>query len=302
MSSRETRAELGVIGGSGLYGLDGLEDVRETRVSTPYGEPSSAVVTGTLGGVGIAFLARHGRGHRLLPGEVPYRANVYALKSLGVRRILSVSAVGSLREDHAPGDIVIPDQIVDRTRGVRPATFFGDGLVAHVPFADPYCAALRPAVAAAVRGSSGAVVHERGTYCCVEGPRFSSRAESHLYRSWGLDVIGMTALPEASLAREAQLCYAGMALVTDYDCWREDTEESVTAEAVSDVMRRNSATAQAAVAELVKRLPAPGACGCANVLETSVLTHGGVAALAARADTAWLVDGAAGTRRETGDE
>ncbi|MFF8613664.1 S-methyl-5'-thioadenosine phosphorylase [Streptomyces sp. NPDC015350] len=296
MSSRESqqedgsvRAELGVIGGSGLYDLDGLEDVRETRVATPYGEPSSPVVSGTLGGRTVAFVARHGRGHRLLPGEVPYRANIYALKSLGVRRILSVSAVGSLREDHAPGDIVVPDQIVDRTRGVRPATFLGGGLVGHVPFADPYCASLRRLVVAAVHGSSAAVVHEKGIYCCVEGPRFSSRAESNLFRSWGMDIIGMTALPEASLAREAQLCYAGLALVTDYDCWRENGDESVTAEAVGEVMRRNSATAQAAVAELVKRLAEADDCACRTVLETSVLTAGGVAALAADAGTAWLV-------------
>jgi 5'-methylthioadenosine phosphorylase len=302
MSSRKSqreggsvRAELGVIGGSGLYDLDGLEDVRETRVDTPYGEPSSAVVSGTLGGRTVAFVARHGRGHRLLPGEVPYRANIYALKSLGVRRILSVSAVGSLREDHAPGDIVVPDQIVDRTRGVRPATFLGGGLVGHVPFADPYCASLRRLAVAAVHGSSTATVHEKGTYCCVEGPRFSSRAESHLFRSWGMDIIGMTALPEASLAREAQLCYAGLALVTDYDCWRENTDESVTAEAVGEVVRRNAATAQAAVAELVKRLPEADDCGCGTVLETSVLTEGGVAALAADTGAAWLV-------RAVGDE
>ncbi|MFF4710743.1 S-methyl-5'-thioadenosine phosphorylase [Streptomyces eurythermus] len=284
------RAELGVIGGSGLYDLDGLEDVRETPVATPYGDPSSVVVSGTLGGRTVAFLARHGRGHRLLPSEVPYRANIHALKSLGVRRILSVSAVGSLREDYAPGDLVVPDQIVDRTRGVRPATFLGGGMVAHVPFADPYCPTLRPVLTAAVRDASAATVHERGTYCCVEGPRFSSRAESHLFRSWGMDIIGMTALPEASLAREAQLCYAGLALVTDYDCWREDTDESVTAEAVGEVMRRNSAAAQAAVAELVKRLPEGDDCACRHVLETSVLTEGGTGALAADPATAWLVE------------
>ncbi|MEX1103118.1 MAG: S-methyl-5'-thioadenosine phosphorylase, partial [Dehalococcoidia bacterium] len=198
---------LAVIGGSGFYEMPGLDDVEEIAVSTPFGEPSDVIRVGTLDGVGVAFLARHGRGHRLLPSELPQRANFWALKSLGVERVLAVSAVGSLREEFRPGDVVVPDQLVDRTRGARPQTFFGEGVVAHVAFADPFCPQLRPLVLGAAR-EAGATAHDGGTYVTIEGPAFGTRAESELYRSWGMDLVGMTALPEAKLAREAELCYA----------------------------------------------------------------------------------------------
>src|SRR5215471_11190839 len=223
---------LGVIGGSGLYELPGLEAMEHTRVRTPFGDPSDEVVVGRLGSTRLLFLPRHGRGHRLLPSELPFRANIWALKSLGADCLLAVSAVGSLREEIAPGHVVVPDQFIDRTRGrTDESTFFGRGVVAHVPFADPLCAPLSRAVAAAARGE-GATVHAGGVYVCMEGPLFSTRAESHLYRSWGAHVIGMTNLQEAKLAREAEICLATMALATDYDCWREghadvDIEEVV---------------------------------------------------------------------------
>ena len=213
-------AEIGLFGGSGLYALAGVEDRQEIEVETPFGKPSDAFVVGGLAGRRVAFLARHGRGHRILPHEINYRANVWAMKSLGVTRILSASAVGSLRETIEPRHVLTPDQFVDRTRG-RAATFFGEGIAAHVGFADPVCAELRQRIADAAR-ASGAVVHGEGTYLCMEGPAFSTRAESHLYRSWGLDVIGMTNLTEAKLAREAEICYGTLALVTDFDCWHEE--------------------------------------------------------------------------------
>ena len=230
------QAKIGVIGGSGVYDIDGLTNVEEVNPDTPFGKPSDTIITGKLGGVGIAFLPRHGRGHRILPGEVPYRANVYALKSLGVERIIAISSVGSLREQIKPGDMLIPDQVIDRTSR-RVSTFFGEGIVVHIPFAEPFCPALRQTLYGAAR-EAGATVHHGGTYIAMEGPAFSTRAESNLYRSWGASVIGMTALPEAKLAREAEICYAVIACVTDYDCWHE-AHEAVTAEMILNTQRQN---------------------------------------------------------------
>ena len=260
---------IGVLGGSGLYDLEGLEGVRSIEVATPFGRPSDRVVTGRLGGISLAFLARHGRGHRHLPTEIPYRANVWALKSLGVERILAVSAVGSMREDIAPGDLVIVDQFFDRTRQ-RPSTFFGGGLVAHVHFADPVCAELGDLLHEAAKGL-GLPVHRGGTYLCMEGPAFSTRAESRIYRQWGVDVIGMTNLQEAKLAREAEVCYATVAMSTDYDCWHE-TEEDVTVEAVLKVLRENVANVRALIRAAVPRIPRDRRCPCASALEHAILT------------------------------
>jgi 5'-methylthioadenosine phosphorylase len=243
---------LAVIGGSGFYEMPGLEDLEEIAVSTPFGEPSDPLRVGMLEGVRVAFLARHGKGHRLLPSELPQRANFWALKSLGVERVLSVSAVGSLREEFRPGDMVVPDQLVDRTRGPRPQTFFGGGVVAHVSFADPFCPRLRPLVHQAA-GSAGAAAHAGGTYVTIEGPAFGTRAESELYRSWGMGVVGMTALPEAKLAREAELCYATLATVTDYDSWHTE-HEAVDAATVFQVLQRNVAAGREAVRHLVRTL------------------------------------------------
>ncbi len=263
---------IGVIGGSGLYQMEGLEVEEERWVDTPFGRPSDAVVIGRLDGVRVAFLSRHGRGHRRSPSEVNYRANIYALKALGVERILAVSAVGSLQEEYAPGHIVIPDQLVDRTKGIRPATFFGEGLVAHVAFAEPYCDGVREVLREAAE-EAGAVVHFGGTYVCIEGPQFSTKAESNLYRSWGMDIIGMTALPEAKLAREAEICYATLAMVTDYDCWHPD-HDSVTAEMVFRTLQENARRAQEVVRRAVARI-APrreGECPCATALQTALAT------------------------------
>ncbi|WP_407548603.1 S-methyl-5'-thioadenosine phosphorylase [Streptomyces sp. Pv4-95] len=267
----EDAVQVGIIGGSGLYDLEALTDVREVRVTTPYGDPSDALVVGSLGGIRVAFLPRHGRRHQIVPTNVPARANIYALKSLGVRQLISVSAVGSLREDFRPGDLVTPDQIVDRTRNRNGTTFFDENLVVHVPFGEPFCGRLRELLGSAARHATDTAVHAAGTYCCMEGPQFSTRAESELYRSWGLDIIGMTAVPEAKLAREAELCYAGLALVTDYDCWRADSED-VSASAVTEVMRRNSAAAKASMATLLASLDPEPKCGCQDALATSVIT------------------------------
>lgn len=244
---------LGVIGGSGLYEMEGLQDVREERVHTPFGAPSDTLVVGRLGDVELVFLPRHGRGHRYLPTEVPYRANLWALKSLGCQWVLSVSAVGSLQEEVVPGDLVVVDQFIDRTRG-RPNTFFGDGVVAHVQFGDPVCPVLRGMLLDAAR-TSDKTVHDGGTYVCMEGPAFSTRAESNLYRSWGCRVVGMTNIPEAKLAREAELSYATLALSTDYDCWYEGHDE-VSVEAVVAVIRSNVAAAQGVIRALAERVAA----------------------------------------------
>jgi 5'-methylthioadenosine phosphorylase len=264
-------AEIGIIGGSGLYQLGLLDTPDPSRVSTPFGAPSGPLVLGTLGPRRVAFLARHGEGHVLTPSEIPVRANLYALRSAGVRRVLAVSAVGSLSEKYAPGDLVVPDQIVDRTTGARPASFFGDGLVVHVSLADPFCPTLRGALLAAAQTIEGAVVHDGATYCCIEGPRFSTRAESELYRSWGMGVVGMTAMPEAALAREAELCYASLALVTDYDCWHV-SEEPVTADRVAEIMQHNVSLAAKVLAATMDLVDPEADCECRHALDAAVLT------------------------------
>jgi 5'-methylthioadenosine phosphorylase len=263
------QAEIGIIGGSGLYSMPGLTEAEEHRIETPFGAPSDAFVVGLLEGRRVAFLARHGRGHRILPSELNFRANIYAMKKLGVQRILSVSAVGSLKEEHKPTDFVVPDQFIDRTFA-RNATFFGDGIVGHVSFADPVCATVASAI---VEGCNvaGVVGKRNGTYLCIEGPQFSTRAESNLYRSWGADVIGMTNLQEAKLAREAEICYATMAMVTDYDCWHEGHDE-VTVEQVVAVIHQNADHAAAVVRAAVAAMPTERSCACANALQYAVMT------------------------------
>ena len=247
------KAEIGIIGGSGLYNMDGLTGVTEVRVETPFGAPSEVFVLGTLEGRKVAFLARHGKGHRILPSELNFKANIYAMKSLGVTSILSVSAVGSLKEEHKPTDFVIPDQFIDRTFS-RSATFFGEGVVGHVGFADPVCPIVSDVFAKAC-AEVGVVGKRGGTYVCMEGPQFSTRAESNLYRSWDADIIGMTNLQEAKLAREAEISYATLAMVTDYDCWREGHDD-VTIEQVIAVMHQNSGNAQKVVKAAVRLMPA----------------------------------------------
>ncbi len=262
-----------VIGGSGLYQLEGLTNVREIEIDTPFGKPSDAIIVGELEGIRVAFLPRHGRGHYISPTELPARANIYALKSLGVRRIIASSACGSLRQDIAPRHIVIPDQLFDRTRHRAPHTFFGDGIVAHIGFADPFCPRLRQVLLDAAR-AAGATVHDGGTMVVIEGPQFSTRAESRVYRAMGFDTIGMTALPEAKLAREAEICYASMNLVTDYDVWYEGHDE-VTVEIVIANMRANLKMAK----EIIRRalpvmdsLPTKGDCPCPNALAGAIIT------------------------------
>lgn len=261
---------LAVIGGSGFYEMPGLVAIEELDIETPYGSPSDTIRIGTVGGTRVAFLARHGRGHRLLPSELPQRANFWALKRLGVERVLSVSAVGSLREDFAPGHLVTPDQIIDRTNGSRPATFFGNGVVAHIAFAEPFCPAMRLAAGGAA-AAAGATVHEGGTYVVIEGPAFGTRAEGELQRGWGASVVGMTALPEAKLAREAELCYATLAAVTDYDAGHAG-HEAVDARTVFDTLKQNVAVAQAAVRNLAAGLPGREACGCGTALDAALVT------------------------------
>jgi 5'-methylthioadenosine phosphorylase len=261
---------IGIIGGSGLYDMAELTDREERRVSTPFGEPSDAYVLATLRGRRVAFLARHGRGHRLLPSELNFRANIYGFKALGVEWILSASAVGSLREDYKPLDLVVPTQFFDRTRG-RISTFFGDGLVAHVGFARPFCTTLSQIVLEAAR-RTGASVHQGGTYVCMEGPQFSTVAESEFYRSAGFDIIGMTNLQEAKLAREAEICYATLALVTDYDCWHPD-HDAVTVDMVVANLLQNAKVAQQVLAGAVEKLPIPRGCECSRALASAILTR-----------------------------
>lgn len=261
---------LAILGGSGLYAMGGLQDTREYRIDTPFGKTSAPIVVGTLEGQRVVFLARHGIGHHITPGEVPYRANIYALKSLGVQRIVSISACGSLQEEFAPGHIVIPDQIYDNTHG-RARSFFSEGFVAHVSVADPFCADLSGRLEAAVR-SAGGVTHRGGSLITIEGPRFSTRAESNTYRSWGMSIIGMTASPEAFLAREAEICYATMAHVTDYDVWHV-SEAPVTVEMVIQTLNKNTAIAQDAVRLLAGALPQERACDCGHALATALITH-----------------------------
>ena len=268
-----TQPVIGVIGGSGLYEIEGLTDVREVKLETPFGIPSDSYVTGLLGDAKMVFLPRHGRGHRLLPSEVNYRANIYGMKTLGVEHIISVSAVGSMKEEIVPGHIVIPDQFFDRTQGKRASTFFGDGVVGHVQFADPVCPDLSPLLADAAR-NVGATVHQGGTYICIEGPNFSTRAESNIYRSWGVDIIGMTNIPEARLAREAEICYGTVALATDYDCWHEGHDD-VSVEAVIAIIQQNVATARniiKAATELIVNQRQQRTCPCAEALKFAIMT------------------------------
>jgi len=265
------QAEIGIIGGSGLYSMPGLTDVRELKQQTPFGDPSDPYVLGTLEDRKVAFLARHGRGHRILPTELNFRANIYGFKQLGVERIVSVSAVGSLKEEHKPLEFVIPDQFFDRTRH-RVDTFFGNGIVAHIAFADPVCGELAKVVEGAC--AQAAVVGKRGgTYLCMEGPQFSTKAESNIYRSWGMDVIGMTNLQEAKLAREAEICYVTVAMVTDYDCWHPH-HDSVTVDQIVAVLLKNAENACAVVRETVAAMPKERSCKCGSALAHAILTEG----------------------------
>jgi len=264
------RAQIAIIGGSGLYDMDGVTDREDVKVTTPFGEPSGPYLLGTLRGKRVAFLARHGAGHRIAPSELNFRANIFGLKTLGVEYILSASAVGSLKEEYKPADIVIPDQFFDRTKG-RPSTFFGRGLVGHVGFAHPFCRILS-GIAHETGTTVGATIHKGGTYVCMEGPQFSTLAESKLYRAWGMDIIGMTNLQEAKLAREAEICYTTIALVTDYDCWHPN-HESVTVEMVMSTLSKNASTAQQIIAGSVERLPYERTCECASALKYALVTR-----------------------------
>ncbi len=261
--------QVGIIGGSGLYRMPDLAEAEQVSIETPFGHPSDSLTIGMLSGLRVAFLPRHGRYHQFSPSHVPARANFWALKSLGVKQVISINAVGSMREDIVPLDLVVPDQIFDRTLN-RVRTFFDEGPVVHVALADPFCPAMRPALVAAAR-SAGARVHEGGTYICIEGPQFSTKAESRVYRSWGVDVIGMTAMPEARLAREAELCYAVLALATDYDVWHE-TEESVNVSTVIENLRRNTETAQAVIRDVIPMLAQAADCECGSALAQAIVT------------------------------
>lgn len=281
-------AQIGVIGGSGLYDMPGLVDREEVQLTTPFGEPSDAFILGTLGDVRVAFLPRHGRGHRLLPSEVPSQANMYAFRQLGVTRVLAVSAVGSLQEELPPGRLVVPDQLVDRTRGIRPATFFGQGVVVHVQFDKPFCPELRQAMVEAARGQE-LPVKDGATYVVMEGPQFSTLAESQFHRAQGFDLIGMTALPEAKLAREAELCYATLALVTDYDCWHPG-HDAVTVEAVLQVMRQNTANAQAVIKAVIPLVAGERRCRCGQALQGAIMTQAARIPPATRERLALLIE------------
>ena len=281
------QAEIGIIGGSGLYSMPGLTGVREVRVETPFGDPSDAYVLGTLAGRQAAFLARHGRGHRLLPTELNFRANISGFKLLGVERILSLSAVGSLKEEHKPTDFVIPDQFYDHTRR-RVSTFFGDGVVAHIAFADPICNDLAK-VAQAACATANVTAKKGGTYLCMEGPQFSTKAESNLYRTWGMDVIGMTNLQEAKLAREAEICYVTVAMVTDYDCWHPG-HDSVTVEQIIRVLNQNAENACNVVREAVAAMPRERKCGCGSALQFAVMTAKDLVPAATRKRLSFLLD------------
>ncbi|MGH9398671.1 MAG: S-methyl-5'-thioadenosine phosphorylase [Terriglobia bacterium] len=263
------QAEIGIIGGSGIYNMEGLRKKREVRLTTPFGRPSDAYVTGELEGRRAAFLARHGRGHLLLPSELNFRANIYGFKKLGVERIVSLSAVGSLREDFKPMDMVIPDQFFDRTQG-RISTFFGGGLAVHVSFANPFCPTVQETLEAACVGAR-VNCHRGGTYVCMEGPAFSTKAESNTYRAWGMDIIGMTNLQEAKLAREAEICYATLAMVTDYDCWHE-AHDAVTVDQVYEYLQRNAQNAQEIIRLSVRALPRDRTCKCGSALAHAFIT------------------------------
>jgi 5'-methylthioadenosine phosphorylase len=263
------QAKIGVIGGTGLYDIEGLTDIKEVDIDTPFGKPSDSIIVGRLGGVGIAFLPRHGKGHRISPTEVPSRANIYALKSLGVEHIIAINSCGSFKEEIKPGHLLIPDQIIDRTFH-RFNTFFDEGIVAHIQFADPFCPVLSQIIYQSAL-EAGANVHKGGIFIAMEGPTFSTRAESRLYRSWGADIIGMTVLPEATLAREAEICYASIACVTDYDSWHE-TNEPVSVEAILSTMRQNIENARKTIKLAVGRLPEKRECDCATALGPAIVT------------------------------
>ena len=266
------KVEIGIIGGSGLYSMSGFEAQEEANIQTPFGSPSDNYVLGTLAGRKVAFLARHGSGHRISPSELNFRANIYGMKSLGVERIISLSAVGSLKEEHRPLDFVIPDQFFDRTRG-RVSTFFGEGLVAHISFAEPVCPQMSDVLGSACR-AAGVTVKRGGTYLCMEGPAFSTKAESNVYRSWGMDVIGMTNLQEAKLAREAEICYVTVAMVTDYDCWHAG-HDAVTVNDIIANLVKNAENARRVVAEAVAEMPQARACKCGSALAHAILTERG---------------------------
>lgn len=280
-------AEIGIIGGSGLYTMPGLTNVREEQISTPFGDPSDWLVLGDLEGRKVAFLARHGRGHRILPSDLNFRANIYAMKQLGVTAILSMSAVGSLKEEHAPGTFVVPDQFIDRTNARR-ATFFGGDVVAHVSMADPVCPAASKTLAASC-AKVGVEAHAGGTYICMEGPQFSTRAESNLYRSWGADVIGMTNLQEAKLAREAEICYSTLAMVTDYDCWYAG-HDHVTTEQVVAVLNKNGDNAIKVIRDAVAALPVGRTCKCQSALKDAIITKHSVIPFATRQKLRLILD------------
>lgn len=291
------QAEIGIIGGSGLYSMPGLSDTQEVRLETPFGNPSDAYVLGTLDGRKVAFLSRHGRGHRILPQELNFRANIYGFKQLGVERILSISAVGSLKQELAPGQFVIPDQFVDRTKA-RVSTFFGDGIVGHVAFADPICPEVAGVLDAAC--AKAGVEHTKGgTYICIEGPQFSTKAESNLYRSWGMDVVGMTVLQEAKLAREAEICYAALAMVTDYDCWHP-SHDSVTVEQVVAVAQKNAANAQAVIRHAVAALAKGRGCKCGSALQSAIMTDRSAIPAEAKQKLSLLLDKYLGAERKAG--
>jgi 5'-methylthioadenosine phosphorylase len=264
-------AKIGVIGGTGLYDIEGMSEIKEVNLETPYGNPSDSITLGKLNGTGIAFLPRHGKGHSILPNEIPARANIYALKSLGVEYIIAVNSCGSFKEEIRPGELVIPDQIIDRTRG-RISTFFGDGVVAHISFAEPFCPYISRVLYQSAK-EAGATVHEKGTYVAMEGPAFSTRAESRLYKSWGADIIGMTAVPEAKLAREAEICYASISCVTDYDSWKERHEaDAVTVDVIIGFMKRNIDMAKKIIRLSVGKMPAKRTCECADALKNAIVT------------------------------
>jgi len=267
-----TTVRTGIIGGSGLYNIEGLTDMEEVSLNTPFGKPSAAIIIGNLEGTEIAFLPRHGKWHQLSPSRLPARANIYALKSLGVDRIISVSAVGSLKEKISPRDIVIPDQLIDRTK-LRESSFFDDGLVAHIAFAEPFCPVLIQILSEAAL-AAGTKVHQGGTYIAIEGPQFSTKAESQLYRSWNADIIGMTALPEAKLAREAEICYATLSIVTDYDCWHE-THESVSTEMIISNLRHGITKTSQILRTVISKIPQTRDCICATALEKAMITSSG---------------------------
>ena len=283
----DDKVRIGIIGGSGLYDIDELTDCQEQEIDTPFGRPSAPYIVGTLQDQRVAFLARHGKGHSILPSELNFRANIYGLKNLGAEWIVSASAVGSLQERYRPKDIVVPDQFFDRTRG-RVSTFFGEGLVAHVSFANPLCPVLS-GLAVETAKDTGATVHQGGTYLCMEGPQFSTLAESNLYRSWNMDVIGMTNLQEAKLAREAEICFATLALVTDYDCWHPEHDD-VTVDMIIETLQANAEMAKRIISELVARLPVQRECKCADALSSAIITNADSIPEKTRHDLAPLIE------------